>query len=111
LRSSGTRFIFNLQISDFEFIASDAFGLFRAASRASGREVFHFKHALTRLALKTQRTNFNFECEALEIGFASQRFEGESQRLGVNGGDFADANAHAGWTRSRMFFRFRADCF
>src|SRR5271167_1804416 len=93
LRSSGTRSIFDLQIGEFEFVASQELGFCQATLR-TGRI---FSRRGVRLpadaALITARAEFNLECKRFQFCPAHESLKTKVHGVRINAREFADSNS------------------
>src|SRR5579862_4466164 len=94
LRSSGTRSIFNLQIDDFQLVATQELRIGLPAFRARGAVHRRGVRVPTRAALIAARAVFDFESKRLEVCTTHQSLEAKTHRVRIDAGELTDAQAY-----------------
>src|SRR5579872_3807809 len=110
-RSNGTRSIlFHLQISQFQFVSTDARGFKARALRTARIVIAHDELACAELTTMAPGTNFNSQFKRRQIGLENDGFETETQCILIDGRHLANADADFARVGSGMQTHLGSDC-
>src|SRR5271155_5624148 len=109
LRSSSTRSIFDLQIGELQFVASQELRIPHAAVRTCRISLRCSIGAPTGSTLITARAVFNFECQRLKFRPTHQSFKTKAHGVRIHSREFADPDAHLIDVAGRKAPSFRAN--